>query len=453
MMLRFRGRFRDDAGIALITVMLVGAVLAGLGILVVTTTITDMRSANSDRTSLRTLDVAEAGVADAISYIRTKGVKQICSTCTTPYNVNNKMLLTYPRGTAKVWIEAVAPYQPPQTRVGRYSITSIGTTTGSAAVGVGQTTGKRTVQEIVDVRPLSFPLGVYTASQINLGGTINIEQESIFSGSCVDSRYKLQYGPGPNGSTLDPYYNIPAGVHSTSYITDKNTTCNPGGPSAADSQAIHQPANGGVCNTTYKADQDALGGPFPGTSCATADAGYGDYDTNGSSFNQSTFVNTYGFLPRGLSDDDYANLKAKAIANGTYFPAGTAVVWPTASTDPSSPNYNPVVYIQNQDGKIQNNDLAGYAWQSDPSCTQNHPTIVIIVDHGNLNLSGNLAGFLFVPDGAIQFTGGPHVVGTMFSKSLTWSGGSDISLNDCFATNTNGGILNVQKYSWREVDS
>lgn len=452
-MLRLRRNLRDDRGIALITVMLVGAVLSGMGIIVVTTTISDMRAANADRTSLRTLDVAEAGVADAISYIRSKGVKQICSTCTTQWNTSNPMVLTYPRGSAQVSIAAINPYKPPQTRVGRYSITSVGTTTGSGAVGVGQISGKRTVQEIVDVRPLSFPLGVYTASQVNLGGTINMFQESLFSGSCVDSRYKLVMEPGPSGSTIDPYYNIPAGVHSTSYITDKNTSCATD-PSGADNQAIHKTA---ACNTNYPADQDSLGAPFPGTTCATADAGYGDYDTNGSNFNQQTFVNTYGFLPRGLSDDDYANLKARAIAAGTYFPAGTAVVWPSSFTQPLSPTdprFNPVIYVQNQDLTIQG-DLNSYAWANDPSCTMSHPTVVVVVDHGSLNLSSstNFAGFLFVPDGNIKFTGSPTITGTMFSKSLDWSGGSTVGLNECFAANTNGGILNVTKYSWREVDS
>jgi hypothetical protein len=454
-MRNFRQRLGDEAGIALITVMLVGAVLAGMGILIVSTTITDLRSANSDRASARTLDVAEAGVSDAISYIRSKGVKQICGSCGTITDWNTGHTIPYPRGQAVVSIVAINPYKPPQVRVGHYSITSVGTTTGSGASGSGQVAGKRTVQELVDVRPLSFPLGVYTASQVNLGGTVNMMQESLFSGSCVDSRSKLVMVPGPTGSNIDPFYNIPAAVHSTSYITDKNTSCLD--PASADSQAIHKTS---TCSSTYPADQDTLGGyPYPagvaGDACRNATSGYGDYDTNGSNFSNTTFVNTYGFLPRGLSDDDYAQLKAKAIAAGTYFPAGTSIVWPTASTDPANAGYNPVIYIQNQNATIQSGDLSGYAWTSDPTCTQNHPTAVVIVDHGDLNISSgaSLSGFIFVPDGNIKFTGSPTVIGTMFSKSLDWSGGSTVGLNDCFAANTNGGILNVTKYSWREVDS
>ena len=452
---KFRERLGDDSGIALITVMLVGAVLAGLGILIVSTSISDLNSANSDRASVRTLDVAEAGVSDAIAYIRSKGVKQICSTCTA-VDWNTGHTITYPRGQAVVTIQAVNPYKPPQVRTGRYLIQSVATTNANGATGAsGVVAGKRTVQELVDIRPLSFPLGVYTASQVNLGGTVNMFQESLFSGSCVDSRTKLVMQAGPTGSYIDPFYNIPAAVHSTSYITTKNTSCAVD-PSGADSSAIHKTS---ACNSTYPADQDALGGPFPadasGNACRAATTGYGDYDQNGSGFSNTTFVNTYGFLPRGLSDDDYAQLKAKAIAAGTYFPAGTSIVWPTASTDPANSGYNPVIYIQNQDATIQAGDLSGFAWQSDPTCTQNHPEAVVIVDHGSLNISSgaSLSGFIFVPDGNIKFTGSPTVVGTMFSKSLDWSGGSTVGLNDCFAQSTSGGILNVTKYAWREVDS
>lgn len=440
---------RDDAGIALLTVLMVGAVLSALGIVVVTTTVNNLAGAGRDRAGASALSVAEAGVADAISYMKNKGVRSICDACTTPYNVSSPVTRTYKAGNAVVSIKVLSAYQPPATRAGRYLVSSVAQTPQSRP-------GKRTIQQTVEVKPLSFPLGVYVNGHLNINGSVQIQQESVFSSSCIDSRDHLLFSSGPTGSGIDPFNNIPAGAHSVSYITTKQIQTCALSISSADSSAIHRTS---ACASSYPYDQDGLGKPFGAsdTYCSSRTTGYGDYDTKGSGFDNSTMVDTYGYTPRGLSDDQYAELKARAQAAGTYFPAGTTVTWPTASTNVNDPGYSPVIYIEDQSVTV-NNQLNSYAWTSDPTCSAVHPNFILVVARGDLSIGSSAAmtGYLFAPDGTVSDTGGASITGTIFSKDLKLGGGGsagyNVGLNECFASYANGGILGVSKVRFREAD-
>lgn len=445
-------RPQGDAGIALITVVLMGALLAGMGVAIASTTVKNLSSAGRDRVGASALGVAEAGVADAIGYIRTKGVRQLCGTCSTAWNTTAPVTRVYANGSAVVSISEVTPYSPPATRAGRYLIRSVGTTPQSLP-------GRRTVEQLVEVKPLAFPLGVYVNGHLDLNGQVKIQQESVLSSSCIDSRGKLRFQNGPLGSNLDPYYQIPAGAHSASYITaTQQGSCvsSVATEKQNDPGAIHSSS---TCNTTYPYDQDAtpLGGAFPGSGCATATGGYGDYATKGSEFSAQTLVNDYGFKTRGLTSDEYATLKAKAIAGGTFFGAGQSITWPTASTNVTAPGYSPVIYIEDQNVSITN-QLNSYGWVSDLPCTSIHPNFVLVVERGNLSVgsSSAMTGYIFAPDGRVDYTGGAELTGTMFAKDMKLGGGGsapyNIGLNECMASYTNGGILAVTKVRFREVD-
>ena len=441
-----RSRTQGESGVALLSVLLVGVILTGLGLALARTTLTNLDNAGRDRVSSGALGVAEAGVASAIGYIRDNGVNQLCAGCTTPWNAAAPRTLSISGGRAVVTITVVERYAPPTVPLGRYLIRSVGTTAGTSP-------GKRTVEQAIDVKPFAFPLGVYTAAKANLGGTVNITQESFFSGQCIDSRSKMTFLQGASGSWLDPYNDIPAGAHSASYITDTNTNvCSTDLASvrATDAGALHRT---NTCHETYWADQSALGGPFTSGTCALRTAGKGDYPTAGSRFSHDVMRDRYGFLPRGLPEDQYALLKAKAKANGTYFPAGTAVTIPAASAVPGTPGYNPVVYVEGQDLSL-GTEFNGYAWVADPSCVGLHPSVLLVVERGSLKLgsSTNFTGNLFVPDGDVSFSGGAVLTGTVFTKNLKFTGSGTIGLNECAARGTHGSLLGVDKTRFRQLD-
>ena len=447
-----RIRPTGDQGVAMLTVVLVGFILTGMGLALAKTSIVNLENAGRDRVASGALGAAEAGVAGAITYLRGNGVQQICSTCTAEWNVLTPKTLTYGSGQAVVTIAQLQRYQPPLVRRGTYRIRSVGTTSGPNP-------GKRTVEQDVEVKPFDFPLGVYTAGKAVNNGNVSLQQISYFSGSCIAKRDGLNFVPGPDGSFTDPYNDIPSGAHSASYITDNNpNVCSTDLTSVrnTDSKAVHRTRNchenpGG--SGDYWADQSALGGPFNTGTCASRTGGKGDYGTVGSKFSLDVLKETYGFLPRGLSDDQYAMLKAKAQAAGTWFPAGQAVTIPPASNVPGNPGYNPVIYVEDQNINL-GTQFNGYAWQDDPACTMLHPSVLLVVVNGSVSFgsSTSYTGNLFVPDGQVNFGGGAKLVGTLFARDLAFSGSSQMGLNDCAASNTNGSILNVTKKNFREID-
>ena len=435
-----------DTGGAMLIVVLVGLILTGMGIALARTSIANLHNAGRDRVSSSALGIAEAGVAGAITHLRGNGVKHICSTCTLGWNVATPMTLTYQGGTAVVTIAEINRYRPPAVRVGRYLVRSVGTTTGS-------TPGKRTIEQIVEVKPFAFPLGVYTAAKVNLGGNVEIQQESFFSGQCIDSRAKMSFVAGPTGSYIDPYNDIPAGAHSASYITDTNSNVcsnNLDQVRTKDTGAVHRTNS---CHETYWADQSALGGPFISGSCAAKTGGKGDYAAKGSAFDMDVLRDSYGFVPRGLTDEQFALLKARAKAAGTWFPAGKAVTIPAVSTVPGSPGYNPIVYIEDQDISL-GTEFNGYAWLDDLGCVNLHPSVLLVIERGSLKLgsSTKFTGNLFVPDSDVSFSGGAVLTGTVFTKDLKFTGGGRIGLNECAAQSTHGALLSITKDRFREID-
>jgi Tfp pilus assembly protein PilX len=420
----------DESGVALVSVIMVVAMLTALGVLMVEVSTRNLTNANADRVATSSLGAAEAGVAAAEGYLNNANPQLIsCSpNCTTnPWgNSASPQSLTFPNGSATVWIETVAGFSQ---RSGTYKIHSVGR----------NATGVRTIEQTVVVTPFNFPIGIYIDNKINDGGTAAVTNESVFSQDCIDSRSHINF------SGIDPYYNIPAAAHSAKYVTTKNWNSCPANGSS-DSQAIH---NGTLCNTTYPYDQDSMGGTFPnGSSCSTAPNQY----TGTSAFTYQNLVNDYGYQPKGLTDEQYAALKARAQAQGTYY---TSPSMPTNLTP--STQYDPILYFDINPGQsvTLQNELAAYAYQTDPAgtCLQ-HPAVVLIVRGGDLKItsSAQMTGPIFVPEGTISYAGGAQLVGTIWAANMTITGNANVGLTPCYAASTPGGILNVTPTKFREVD-
>ena len=438
---------RDERGVAMITALLVVSVLTALGITVTQVALNNLANAGRDRVGSGALGAAEAGVTRAIAYINKNNTQKLrCSpSCSTnPWgNQANPQVVTLPDNrTAQVWIERVQEYAPPSYKTGIYTIHSVGTT-GPVAASPGQ----RTLNVTVEVKPMGFPLGIFTHQKINNGGTGTITSESVLSDSCIDSRDHLNIG------ATDSYYGMPAAAHSTRYITNSNVSYCENDLNVVrltDNKAIHKLATG-TCNSTYKYDRDGapLGGTFPsGSACSTASGQY----TTSSEFTLTMLQSEpYNYLPRGLTDAQYALLKARAQALGTYYTTTSPSSWPLA-TNVS----NPVLYFKvpaGQEVSIQT-DLNSYAWVDDPSCALDHPAVVIVVEGGDLrmNSGADLSGAVFVPDGTLTYNGGADLIGTMFANQLTFSGNASVGLNDCYAKSTPGGVLEIRPTRFREVD-
>jgi Tfp pilus assembly protein PilX len=461
-MMLTRRDLRDDRGVAMLTVIMVAAVLMALGMAAVMVSTTNIRNAGRDRFATTAQGAAEAAVASAEAYLQTvSGMALACSpSCgaTNPWgDSTTKKSLSFPGGrTAKVWIEVKQQYNPPTYKSADYVIHAVGKNSNAIAT--------RTIDQEVSVQPLDFPFGVYVDNKINDQGTPSITNESVFSRTCIDSRNKIYFGG------VDPFYGIPAAAHSAQYITNANqSSCDTNlvHEETTDNKAIHYDNTGGsahnycaptttggtAVDTRY--DQDALGGPFSqdtvdGTTCSSAPNQY----TSTSYFDNNILTNQFNFQPKGLTESQYAALKSVAQAQGTYYTSASSIVWPTASAIP-----NAVMYFDLSSGQSVNvgsGDVASYAWVDEPggTCNTQHPSIIIIVRGGDLTLGSGVSttGAIFVPEGQLTAAGSVNLVGTIFAAYAKITGGANVSLNNCYIKNIPGPIMNVQPIRYHEVD-
>lgn len=436
LMSRLRDSIRGETGSAMVVTLLVMVVLTGMGTVVFIIGTNNIQNAGRDRLAAGAFGASEGGVAQGLSFIRTAGITslkcedppQAGTDCTQLWgSANPKVINLANNRQFTTWIQRVQRFNPPTVKVGTYRIHS----TGTAGTGPG----KRLVDVTVNVAPFRYPIGVY-ADTITDAGTPRLRKESMFSQGCITGRDKITF------VGTDPYHGIPAAAHSTQYINTKvNGAC-----SAGNNDNIHRPSNPGVCNVTYRNDQDRQGGDLTSTPC------YGSpYPT--SSFFDLDALRAYGYdQPRGLTDAQYAQLKTMAQEQGTYF---TNTSFPEPLNPP--PYLNAVYYFNLKPGggtlSVQDEFNAfGSAYCGERS-------IVIVVEGGDMqvNAGSDFVGAIFVPDGNYRGNGSALTTGTLFARSIDkLNGTADFTLEGptptCFFDNFPGGLMDVSVAKFREVD-
>lgn len=444
-----------DRGSALVMTMLVLAVLSGLGTTVFVLSSRNLKNAQRDRQATAALADAEAGVAQAVAYMKANGVGGLlCSPAcaSNPWgNSTNPQVVTLATGeTYRVWIERIQPFIPGKAD-GRYRVHSAGM--------AGSGPGTRTVWQDVSISPFGFPLAVY-GDQIDAGGTGQILTESLFTAGCVFKRSKLQF------SGVDPVYNIPSAAHSNSIITDDQTSNNNTSCPTTNNKNVH--ANG-VCNDpAYPWDQDSQGGALNGTTCYHKTLGSSD-----PSYPETSFVNdvakTYGFQQTGLTSAQIDMLRTTSQEQGFYFTNTWQIptVLRSASTAINYPH--PVLFYELQGSGIvgQTVDLSqldsttyGRPTPVDSSSTYcNGRNFILVVLNGNVKLNSNsvLVGSVFAmgpdPNGIVQKANGTtNLIGTIYARHIDLTGTANVNLDDCFLQNLPGNLLNIRPSDFREVD-
>jgi hypothetical protein len=421
---KLRGGHGADAGVAMMTVILAGAVLTALAMVASTISINNLRNTGRDRVAGGALGAAEAGLAEGVSYLSTATAGALNDPANPWGNPSSPMTVTYPDGrVAKVYITVVQKFQPPSQKLALYTIHSTGTS--------GSGPGTRVLEQTVTGKPAEIPIGVY-ANNINVSGTPQTYAESVFTKNCISGRNQMRFG-----TALDPYFGIPPSAHSIKWISEKNSSC-----SATETNNIHR---SGVCNPTYPYDQDALGGPI--TSPCSA-------PNNTSKFTQAD-LDTYG---RGLNQDELALLRTQAKSIGQYWTSPTGWVPPDPNVYPHAVMFfdvgpNDTVTIQSE--------LDAYYWDgatcSDPATPK---SIIIIVNNSSsgsggmvLNSNSKLAGAIFVQNGSLSFNGSVTWTGTIWADVIErWNGSATAQLTPCFLQNLPGGLMRITPTRFREVD-
>ncbi|MCA1822805.1 MAG: hypothetical protein LC640_00745 [Frankia sp.] len=449
-----RMRVADDHGVAMITTIMVVALLASLGTIVTILGVNNTQNADRDRQSGAALALSDAGVAEAVLYIRTKGVggltcpedaaartTALCpgtgATATDWANPTSRhTVVTASERTFKTWIGVVTKVTA--TTFGTYRVHSQGLSGGAPAV--------RNVDVDIRVSRFPFPLGVYGDTM--QAGPFAIQYESVFTSDCIAQRDKLNFA-----TTTDKAYGIPAAAHSVSTISVANSCPGP---------SIHQGGSQSVatnqnCSNAYPNDQDGSGGPLAGTTCVGAAGAYPQ-----TSFFDQAALESFGYKPRGLSAAEYDALREVAQSQGQFRTSNSlaAADFPDPAVYPQAVMY---FDLRNGGGKvsISGTDIpAGYirAPSDTPPCGTN--SLVIVVEGGDLDLNNAgdqttaLVGAIFVPDGTFKNAGGSNLIGTVFAHNVSsFTGNASIRLDDCFLNNLPGPLDQVRITRFREVDT
>jgi len=491
--MRMNRRVQDvhprDAGIGVVTVIFVMAVVSALTVTAASLTINNLSNTSRDRQALAALATSEAGVSQAISFLRGGNLGAL--TCVEPAvgdlpgvtcqgagpswtsAINPKQVRLDGTGGVcvaaadcyKVWIGTVKKYTPScPERLQTPSKPCTGTYRIHATGISGNGPGARKLAVDVEAAPYPFPIGVF-AESFSGNGNVGIHRQSLFTNGCVINRqrddtsgsgFQFEYDNAAQRAILDIVYDQPAAAHSTNLISTSNNTCGDG----SGGTRIHRPGDPS-CNPQFRFDQSGLGGPLsPGDGCygkhSRAD-GVNVYPTT-SAFTPAD-LQSYGYRPRGLTDAQYDALKTQAQAQGTYN-ISTASVSSILTGLAAAGITSPVLYWDNADIDLSAADFPAAFKRNlstSTSCTNSSVTLVVSGPGHDLKYSGGnsspyLVGSLFVPYGVLTGQGGTNTIGTVFAETLDLGGNADFYMDECFAANPPGGTLDVEVVNWREDD-
>lgn len=460
---------RNDAGSALILTLMAMAVVMGMATTVAVVSINNLQSSTKAQQAGMALNAADAGVAQAMSYLRSSGVRRVnCSpTCSANPWGNSATPTSISLGGVggqayKAWIEPVRPYPANDPAV--YRIHSTGTASGAA---------RRTVAQDVTVGS-NVTKGVH-ARTISGGGSASVSRASVFSTGCVYDRSKIDMTNGE----LDVAYGVPVGVHSSQIITESNGS---GQFCPTTSRPIHDPgaaAPGRNCSTDNPYDHDILGGPFPttttGNPCLNLATLYPNYygardldgdgttDVNGSFIkDESALARLYNMRNPTLAEGLVDQLKSIAMSQGNYWEKArpTNAAWKT----PDEANAVMFFDLTKTDlgGTVDLGEIVGFSRPtntSESSADCSDKSLAIVIEGGNAKLNSNatMFGSLILtspaPYGQVtKANGTANFIGTIFADNINLVGNVDLSLDACFLANLSPALLILSIGNYREID-
>jgi hypothetical protein len=454
------GADRAEQGSALIVTLMVIAVTTALSTSTAALTIGNLRSAWRAQQSGAALSAADAGAAQAVSYLRAHGVRALaCSpTCADNPWGNQASPVTVPIGGAEgqsyqVWIEPIAPY--PANDPARYRIHATGTAAGGA---------RRPITADVHFTLTDMARGIYGRA-VNAGGDVTVHRQSIFTTGCVYRRSKLSF------DGIDAAYGIPAAVHSSQIITDAQGS---GQFCPTTSKPVHRTGPGNAtplpCSPEFPHDQDRLGASLLGTGCASTQASYpayqpadldgdGGLDVDGSFLrDDAALFARFGLRSPALSTAQLDQLRSTAREQRNY--------WTSTSGWSSPDESGAVMYFDltatDPGGTVDLNDVTGFdrlpgLAADDPACRT--ASLVIVVEGGNVRLNGNrrLAASVFLVSGApygqvAKANGGSTFIGTLYADTIDLTGTADLWLDECFLHNISPALFDIDLRAYRELD-
>lgn len=528
----------DQRGVAMVTVLFIGATLTAVASAAAFATVKELRSSTEDRRSAQALAFAEAGVDRMINYLRSGRLNWQnialagCPAAGRYSGEANHPSITLPTGTEArlgdgsftVRFEIYNPitsdptkrfapgactdasyeryFRSPKLPPGFWSgdaqyfaIVATGASATSASPCPQLAGGAcRTVRQVVRVRGIGLPVGIYAEKSIDLNGTPTMNSLSMITPGSVLGREKVGF------SGYDKYYHL--ADFGWGSMAGATTTFIPAAVHAGGSIALKNVA---AANTFEHPNAVIVGGSDVHLNCTANDlrgtAGQSQWDQSGPSYGGDITSGTCpswlgtpsGPPPRSaidsfsavapqpdLSPQDYEALKATAQSEGLYCRINANNSYVCRRMGGDWPAFNPI------SGVVQDADLTGGAaccappsvprtfvayfdyetekltntikWRAGwGPCTDDPNTskqVVLIVRNGNLQMSSNDAihGAVIVPEGLVEETGTATIEGTIIAETFSNRGTGQYVMTDCALRNLPIPWLDMTPSNWIEVD-
>ena len=503
MLTRLRAVSESQLGVAMVTVLMIAAALTAVASGAAYVTIQELGATRADSTAAQSLAYAEAGIDRLMLEIR-KGTltwnnisRAGCDVAHPKIEVTGTVA---PGGTyvaqlevfnrfaavpADRFIPAACASATAEIRKGTVRSFMI-TSTGS------QPAARRVVRQIIDIKPLGLPVGIYAYDRIDADGNVNLDGVSMITEGVVTKRqqiavrgtdpyYVLADFYGSRGSATIP---MPAAVHAKGAIDiaaggKPENEHRPGSEPNCSANKT-QGGSGTVGQSLWDGSGTAVLDPIT-TGCPTWPGSPGVPSTTMPPTSKFTEEDRLRVAPTpNLSEQDYLTLREAAKQNGLYcIPSGATgnanannlscseggtafrtVTGDIAATDFDHPNI-PRAFVAFFDFRslTTNNPLTTFVkWGANVGPCNTDPalnrSVVIVVRNGSFDSAGggSVNGALLIPEGKFESTGNFTLTGTVIARQFTTKGTITVSMTPCWINNLPGPFLDVFPVGWSEVD-
>jgi hypothetical protein len=441
-------RHDREAGAAMMVAVMVLTVVAVLSMAIATLAMRSTRAAGDAQTAGVVKDLANAGLAEGVTYLRQVGatpaidgqtpVPDGAGACGTP--TVNPAAPTWTKGGAAlvrsgtqgeyaVWIEEV------DASSGAYRVCAEGRS--------GQ--GKRTTSVRAIYTPAggsAGPYAVYGGGDINLQSAAqSVENMSVYSEDCIDRKHNKETVEG----ATDLASGRPPAAHSLLWVLPK------GSCQAEDS--IHDGPD--HVDDMFPYDTDKAGGPIAGDPNAAGKPALSAAPWNGSTLETATDAATFRArwgVPDMLGTTSIAALEQTAKQQGNYH-------YLTSSTLPSvkPDEAHAVVFLDFKKHESVNLKSVPFLDPFTTSSCLTGKSLILVVRNADVTANGNgaLRATVVIKNGGVtKMNGTFDLIGGLFADGeLDLSGTGTIKLDDCAVKNPPpGGTPQVDVSNYMEYD-
>ena len=469
---RLLRRMMDQRGVAMITVLFIGATITIVASTAAFVTIQELRSSTDDRKAAAALSYAEAGVDRLLLSLRggTYNWGNIrlagCDAQHPPVRIQGQI----GNGTFDAQLTVYNPNAstpsgkiPPGACAGRSDDPKIEQPFAITSTG-RHPAARRVVRQELLIKASGLPVGIYS-DRIDANGTGAMLNVSVVTPGNMTNRDKIGFTGEDPYYTLGDFYPglstttpIPTAIHAVGNVTIKN-------------QNEHPPSPNCTANERANPAQAVWDGSGTGTTLTSGCAGWGPDFPPTSRFTTADLARV---TPRpALTEEDYNALKQVAKSSGYYcVQAGNNLScsrqggpFTTVSSTIENTHLGPllsqptfVAYFDYPAGGDPFGNSQEMKWHANVAPCSDDPATnrqaIVIVRNGSVhaNAGSELTGALIIPEGGFDSNGNAVTHGTIIAKDMWIRGTMTFEMSECWVRNLPAPWLTVNPTRWAEVD-